>query len=75
MITTSDDIMDLLADENVVLFKERFRVDPKHPYAANKKRVTIGSDVWIGGFSFIGDGAIIGSGAVGLERGGNQYQH
>ena len=75
MIFTSDDIQALFTDESMALYKSRKLADQKHPYAQNKKRITIGNDVWIGGYSFInaskvttiGDGAIIGSGAVVLE--------
>ena len=75
MIFTSDDIEDLFTDENKALFESRYSVDPKHPYVVNKKRLTIGSDVWIGANTFInaskvtsiGDGAMIGAGAVVLE--------
>ncbi len=75
MIFTSDDIQNLLTEENRELFERRYLADPKHPYALNKKRITIGSDVWIGAYSFInaskvtsiGHGAIIGAGAVVLE--------
>jgi len=75
MIFTSDDIETLFTDENKELFQSRLRADPKHPYAHGKKRVTIGSDVYIGANVFInnskvssiGHGAIIGAGAVVLE--------
>ena len=75
MIFMSDDIQELFTEENKALFKNRYLSDPKHPFATNKKRITIGNDVWIGGYSFInaskvtniGDGAIIGAGAVVLE--------
>jgi len=76
MTFVSDDIADVFSDENKALFKEKYLGDPKHPYATGKKRIIIGSDVWIGAYSFInsskvtsiGDGAIIGSGAVVLEN-------
>lgn len=75
MVFTSDDIMHLFTDENKALFESRLNADKQHPYARGKKRITIGSDVYIGANSFInvsrvtsiGDGAIIGAGAVVLE--------
>jgi len=75
MIFTSDDIQNLFTDENMALFESRYHADPKHPYGASKERITIGNDVYIGGYSFvnaskvtnIGDGAIIGAGAVVLH--------
>jgi len=75
MIFTSDDIGDILTDENNALFESRYLADPKHPYGVNKNRITIGNDVWIGAYTFInaskvtsiGDGAMIGAGAVVLE--------
>jgi aminocyclitol acetyltransferase len=75
MVFTSDDIGNIFTDENKALFESRYLADPKHPYATNKNRVTIGSDVWIGGNTFInaskvtsiGHGAMIGAGAVVLE--------
>jgi aminocyclitol acetyltransferase len=75
MIFTSDDIQELFTEESMALFESRYLADPKHPYAENKKRIIIGNDVWIGGYSFInaskvteiGNGAMIGAGAVVLE--------
>lgn len=75
MIFMSDDIQEIFTNENKVLFENKYLADPKHPFATNKKPVKIGSDVWIGAYSFInaskvtsiGDGAIIGAGAVVLE--------
>jgi aminocyclitol acetyltransferase len=75
MTFISDEIQNFFTEENKALFKARYLVDPKHPYAANKSRLSIGNDVWIGANTFIncsrvttiGDGAIIGSGAVVLE--------
>ena len=75
MVFTSDDIVDIFTEENGALFQNRKLADPKHPYGRNKKRLTIGNDVWIGAHSFInaskvtsiGDGAMIGAGAVVLE--------
>ena len=75
MVFTSDDIQSLFTDENKALFKSRYLADPKHPYGANKSKISIGNDVWIGGYTFInaskvtsiGDGAMIGAGAVVLE--------
>ena len=75
MIFMSDDIQELFSEESRALYESRYLADPKHPFAANKKRITIGNDVWIGGYSFInaskvtgiGDGAVIGAGAVVLE--------
>jgi len=72
MMFTSDDIEKFFSDENKALFESKHRVNPKHPYARGKKRIAIGSDVWIGAYAFIncskvtciGDGAIIGAGAV-----------
>lgn len=75
MIFTSDDIERFFTNENKGLFYQSLNKDPKHPYAREKNRITIGSDVYIGAYSFInaskvksiGDGAIIGAGAVVLE--------
>jgi acetyltransferase-like isoleucine patch superfamily enzyme len=75
MTFVSDDIQNFFTDKNMDLFRNKYLADPKHPYATNKCRITIGSDVWIGAYSFInaskvksiGDGAIIGAGAVVLE--------
>lgn len=75
MSFVSDDLAKFFTQENRTLFEERYRADPRHPYASGKKPVTIGNDVWIGANSFIncskvttiGDGAIIGAGAVVLE--------
>jgi len=76
MIFTSDDIAELFTDENKANFEKRISTDKQHPYARGKKRITIGSDVYIGANAFInvskvtdiGDGAIIGAGAVVLEN-------
>ncbi|MCL2547296.1 MAG: CatB-related O-acetyltransferase [Oscillospiraceae bacterium] len=75
MVTTSDDIEHFCTIENRAKFIARHKVDPKHPYAQGKPKITIGNDVWIGANAFInsskvtsiGDGAIIGAGAVVLE--------
>ncbi len=75
MIFTSDDIQEFFTEENNALYESKYLADPKHPFATNKKRITIGSDVWIGANSFInaskvtsiGHGAMIGAGAVVLE--------
>jgi len=75
MVFTSDDIEALFTEENKQLFKKRLKTNPASPYNFNKKRITIGNDVYIGANAFInaskvtsiGDGAIIGSGAVILE--------
>jgi len=75
MVFTSDDIAELFTDENKKIFESKHKEDKQSPYAQNKKRITIGSDVYIGANAFInaskvssiGDGAIIGSGAVVLE--------
>jgi aminocyclitol acetyltransferase len=75
MIFTSDDIQDLFSEESQALFDKKIFADPKNPYARNKKRITIGNDVYIGANTFInaskvtniGDGAIIGAGAVVLH--------
>ena len=65
----------MFTDENKALFEEKLNADKQSPYALNKKGITIGSDVYIGGYAFInpskvmsiGHGAIIGSGAVVIE--------
>ena len=75
MVFTSDDIADLLTDENRALLKLKLKADSQHPYAHSKKRITIGNDVYIGANVFInaskvtsiGDGAIIGAGAVVMD--------
>ena len=75
MMFVSDDLPDLFSEENRAIYKARHDADPKHPGGSGKKRITIGNDVWIGGYSFInaskvssiGDGAMIGAGAVVLE--------
>jgi len=75
MVFTSDDITALFTDENKELFESKLNTDKQSPYARNKKRLTIGNDVYIGANAFInaskvtniGDGAIIGAGAVVLE--------
>ena len=75
MIFTSDDIESFFTAENKSLFESKLRADTQHPYAHGKRRITIGSDVYIGANAFvnasrvtsIGDGAIIGAGAVVLE--------
>ena len=75
MVFTSDDIAELFTDENRKIFYDKTGNDKQSPYAKNKKRITIGNDVYIGANVFInaskvsniGDGAIIGSGAVVLE--------
>jgi len=56
-------------DENRKIFNDKNNNDKQSPYAKNKKRITIGNDVYIGANVFInaskvsniGDGAIIGS--------------
>ena len=76
MIFMSDELPGIFTNENKTLHESTYRADPKHPYAANKKRIIIGNDVWIGAYSFInaskvtiiGDGAIIGTSAVVLEN-------
>ena len=75
MTFMSDDISKFFTEENKVKFRSKYLADPKRPYDANQRLLTIGSDVWIGAYAFIncskvtsiGDGAIIGSGAVVLE--------
>jgi len=75
MIFTSDELVDFLNEENKAKYWAAINADPAHPYAMNKPKITIGSDVYIGAHVFInaskvtsiGDGAIIGSGAVVLE--------
>jgi len=72
MVFMSDDITNFFSKENKAKFKRRYLADPKRPYDANQRLLTIGSDVWIGAYAFIncskvtsiGDGAIIGAGAV-----------
>jgi aminocyclitol acetyltransferase len=76
MVFTSDDIAELFTDENKKIFQNKLRNDNQHPYAHGKKRITVGSDVYIGANAFInaskvtyiGDGAIIGAGAVVMEN-------
>ena len=76
MIFTSDDISELFTSENKILFKNKLKADPQHPYAYGKERIKIGNDVYIGANAFInastvtsiGDGAIIGAGAVVIEN-------
>ena len=71
MMTVSDDIQEVLTEENQAIFSSRKLADPKY----RRNRVKIGNDVWIGAYSFInaskvtsiGDGAVIGAGAVVLE--------
>jgi len=75
MTFVSDEIKQFFNDENKAKCKDIHLADPKHPYGLNKKRITIGNDVWFGAFSFInasrvesiGDGAIIATSAVVLE--------
>lgn len=75
MTFVSDEIADLFTPENQDKFRNQYLADPKRPYDANQRLLTIGSDVWIGAHAFIncskvtsiGDGAIIGSGAVVLD--------
>ena len=72
MAFISDELRDFFTPENDAKFEKLCALDPKHPYAIGKQKVTIGSDVWIGAHSFIncskvisiGDGAVIGAGAV-----------
>ena len=72
MMFVTDELGDFLTEENKAKFRKLCALDPKHPYAFGKPRVTIGSDVWIGAHTFIncskvisiGDGAVIGAGAV-----------
>ncbi len=72
MAFVSDEVADFFDEENSAKFRKLCALDPKHPYAIGKPKVTIGSDVWIGAHSFIncskvvsiGDGAVIGAGAV-----------
>jgi len=72
MCFVSDDISDFFSEENKAKFKRKYLADPKRPYDANQRLLTIGSDVWIGAYAFIncskvtsiGHGAIIGAGAV-----------
>ena len=75
MTFVSDDISNFFTEENKAKFRSKYLSDPKRPYDANQRLLTIGNDVWIGAYAFIncskvtsiGDGAIIGSGAVVLE--------
>jgi len=76
MMFMSDDIAEILNDENKALLASRILEDPKNPYSLNKaNKLIIGNDVWIGSYAFInsskvksiGDGALIGAGAVVLE--------
>lgn len=72
MTFVTDELDDFFTDENHAKFEKLCNLDPKHPYAYGKPKVTIGSDVWIGAHTFIncskvvsiGDGAVIGAGAV-----------
>lgn len=72
MAFVTDELSDSFTPENKAKFEKLCALDPKHPYAFGKPRVTIGSDVWIGAHTFIncskvitiGDGAVIGAGAV-----------
>lgn len=72
MMFVTDELEDFFTQENHAKFEKLCALDPKHPYAYGKPKVTIGSDVWIGAHSFIncskvvsiGDGAVIGAGAV-----------
>lgn len=72
MTFVTDELADFFTDENRAKFEKLCALDPKHPYAYGKPKVTIGNDVWIGAHSFIncskvvsiGDGAVIGAGAV-----------
>lgn len=76
MIFLSDELQNYFDSDNKKLFEQTYLMDPKHPYASSKNRITIGNDVWIGANAFInaskvtsiGDGAIIGSGAVVIEN-------
>jgi aminocyclitol acetyltransferase len=75
MVFTSDDIVRHFNAENAAKFNALLDADPAHPYARNKPKITIGSDVYIGANVFInssrvssiGHGAIIGTGAVVLH--------
>ena len=72
MMFVTDELDDFFTPENRAKFEKLCALDPKHPYAHGKPKVTIGSDVWIGAHTFIncskvisiGDGAVIGAGAV-----------
>ena len=72
MMFVTDELDDFFNDENRRKFKKLCALDPKHPYAHGKPKITIGNDVWIGAHTFIncskvvsiGDGAVIGAGAV-----------
>lgn len=72
MAFVTDELSDSFTPENKAKFEKLCALDPKHPYAFGKPKVTIGSDVWIGAHTFIncskvvsiGDGAVIGAGAV-----------
>ena len=72
MTFISDELSDFFNEENRAKCEKLCALDPKHPYAFGKPKVTIGNDVWIGAHSFIncskvvsiGDGAVIGAGAV-----------
>lgn len=72
MMFVTDELDDFLNEENRRKFKKLCALDPKHPYAHGKPKITIGNDVWIGAHTFIncskvisiGDGAVIGAGAV-----------
>jgi aminocyclitol acetyltransferase len=76
MVFTSDELAEFyFSAEDDALYERKVRSDPGHPFARNKPRITIGSDVYIGANAFInaskvksiGDGAIIGSGAIVLD--------
>lgn len=72
MAFVTDELSDFFTTENRAKFEKLCALDPKHPYAFGKPKVTIGNDVWIGAHTFIncskvitiGDGAVIGAGAV-----------
>ena len=72
MMFVTDELDDFFNDDNRRKFEKLCALDPKHPYAKGKPKITIGNDVWIGAHTFIncskvisiGDGAVIGAGAV-----------
>ena len=72
MMFVTDELDAFFTPENSAKFEKLCALDPKHPYAKGKPKVTIGNDVWIGAHTFIncskfvsiGDGAVIGAGAV-----------
>lgn len=72
MMFVTDELDDFFNDDNRRKFEKLCSLDPKHPYAKGKPKITIGNDVWIGAHTFIncskvvsiGDGAVIGAGAV-----------